>query len=116
MSTLLPVAGIGASQEDQLSGNDEFKNTNEGVRHRNRELNELNDKMKLALNYAEAVLNTAHQPFLVLDGELHILRANPAFYKAFKTTSETTEGCLLYDLGDKQWDIPELRQFLQALL
>lgn len=81
-----------------------------------RELNELNDKMKLALNYAEAVLNTAHQPFLVLDKQLQILRANPAFYKAFKTTPETTEGRLLYDLGDKQWDIPELRQFLQALL
>ena len=74
------------------------------------------DKLKLALNYAEAVLNTAHQPFLVLDGKLNILRANPAFYKAFKTTPETTEGRLLYDLGDRQWDIPELRQFLQALL
>src|ERR1017187_7333540 len=90
--------------------------TNDGVRHRNLDLNELNDKLKLALNYAEAVLNTAHQPFLVLDGNLNILRANPAFYKAFKTTPETTEGRLLYDLGDRQWDIPELRQFLQALL
>ena len=79
-------------------------------------LKELNDKSKLALNYAEAVLNTAHQPFLVLDGNLNILRANPAFYKAFKTTPETTEGHLLYDLGDRQWDIPELREFLQALL
>ena len=83
---------------------------------RNRELKELNDKANLALNYAEAVLNTAHQPFLVLDGSLRILRANPAFYKAFKTTPGTTEGWVLYDLGDRQWDIPELRQFLQALL
>ncbi|MFH1159031.1 MAG: ATP-binding protein, partial [Pseudomonadota bacterium] len=32
------------------------------------------------------------------------------------TTPETTEGRLLYDLGDRQWDIPELREFLQALL
>jgi two-component system, chemotaxis family, CheB/CheR fusion protein len=86
----------------------------EGVR--NRELNELNDKLKLALNYAEAVLNTAHQPFLVLDKDLNIIRANPAFFKAFKTTPETTVGRLLYDLGDRQWDIPELREFLQALL
>jgi PAS domain S-box-containing protein len=83
---------------------------------RNRELKELNDKSTLALNYAEAVLNTAHQPFLVLDAKLNILRANPAFYKAFKTTPETTEGRLLYDLGDRQWDIPELREFLEALL
>ncbi|MEZ0223290.1 MAG: ATP-binding protein [Alphaproteobacteria bacterium] len=82
----------------------------------NRELNELNDGLKLALKYAEAVINTAHQPFLVLDKELHVIRANPAFYKTFKTTPETTEGQLLYDLGDRQWDIPELRQFLQALL
>ena len=90
--------------------------TNEEFQHRNLELNELNDKLTLALKYAEAVLNTAHQPFLVLNQQLQIIRANPAFYEAFKTTPQTTEGRLLYDLGDKQWDIPELRQFLQALL
>src|SRR5450755_4104322 len=90
--------------------------TSDVIHHCNLDLNELNGKLKLALNYAEAVLNTAHQPFLVLDGNLNILRANPAFYKAFKTTPDTTEGRLLYDLGDRQWDIPELRQFLQALL
>ena len=88
--------------------------SSEGVR--NRELKELNDKLKLALNYAEAVINTAHQPFLVLDKDLHIIRANPAFFKAFNTTPETTLGRLLYDLGDRQWDIPQLREFLQALL
>jgi signal transduction histidine kinase len=82
----------------------------------NRELNELNDGLKLALKYAEAVINTAHQPFLVLDKDLRIIRANPAFYKAFQTTPDTTEGQLLYDLGDRQWDIPELCQSLQALL
>src|SRR5665213_3134212 len=96
--------------------NNKMPVTSDGIHHRKLDLNELNDKLKLALNYAEAVLNTAHQPFLVLDGDLNILRANPAFYKAFKTTPETTEGRLLYDLGDKQWDIPELREFLQALL
>jgi two-component system CheB/CheR fusion protein len=104
------------AKEELQSANEELLTTNEGVHHRNQELKELNDKSTLALNYAEAVLNTAHQPFLVLDGDLHILRANPAFYKAFKTTPETTQGRLLYDLGDRQWDIPELRQFLQALL
>jgi two-component system CheB/CheR fusion protein len=104
------------AKEELQSSNEELLTTNEGAHQRNRKLNELNDKLHLALNYAEAVLNTAHQPFLVLDGKLSILRANPAFYRAFKTTPETTQGRLLYDLGDKQWDIPELRQFLQALL
>ena len=96
--------------------NNKMPVTSDVIHHRNLDLNELNDKLKLALSYAEAVLNTAHQPFLVLDKDLQILRANPAFYKAFKTTPETTEGRLLYDLGDRQWDIPELREFLQALL
>ncbi len=104
------------SKEELQSANEELVTTNEEMHHRNRELNVLNDKLKLALNYAEEVTKTAHQPFLVLDENLHILRANPAFYKTFKTTPETTEGCLLYDLGDRQWDIPELREFLQALL
>jgi two-component system CheB/CheR fusion protein len=129
--------GLQASQEELLSSNEEFQSTNEEletakeelqsaneellttneeIRHRNNELSELNVKLEAALNYSDAIIKTVSQPFLVLDERLRVLRANPAFYKAFKTTPEATEQRLLYDLGDSQWDIPELSQFLQALV
>jgi two-component system CheB/CheR fusion protein len=104
------------AKEELQSANEELLTTNEEIRERNRELGTLNDKLKEALNYAETIIKTVTQPFLVLDGDLHIVRANPAFYNTFMTTPEATEQRLLYDLGDKQWDIRELRQFLQALI
>jgi two-component system CheB/CheR fusion protein len=42
--------------------------------------------------------------------------ANEAFYKTFKTTPDQTEGSLIYDLGDQQWNIPKLRTFLEDVL
>ncbi len=56
------------------------------------------------------------QPLLVLDGELRVLCANPAFYQTFQTTPAETEQRCLYQLGNGQWDIPELRQRLQQTL
>src|SRR3546814_513112 len=65
---------------------------------------------------AEAVVRTVHHPLLVLTGELVIERANPAFYRCFQVTSEETIGCRLYDLGNGQWDIPQLRRLLDEVL
>ena len=42
--------------------------------------------------------------------------ANQAFYKTFKTTPDQTEGCLIYDLGHQQWNIPKLRMLLEDIL
>ena len=38
------------------------------------------------------------------------------FYQMFQVTPEDTEGCFLYDLGDGQWNIPQLRQLLEEIL
>jgi PAS domain-containing protein len=84
----IPGSGKNQNKPERRSANDETHQNNQALKR-------ANDKLTLALNYAEAVVNTAHQPFLVLDKNLNILRANPAFYKAFKTTPETTEGRLL---------------------
>ncbi len=100
------------AKEELQSANEELITTNEEIGHRNNELNTLNGKLKHALSYAESIINTVSQPFLVLDGELRVLRANPAFYKTFRTAQEDTCGRRLFDLGDRQWDIPELHQLL----
>jgi two-component system CheB/CheR fusion protein len=53
---------------------------------------------------------------VILTGELRVWEANRAFYERFHLEAETTEGRLLYDLGDRQWDIPRLRNLLEEVI
>lgn len=66
--------------------------------------------------YAESIVATARDPLIVLDANLRVVSANRAFYRIFATTPAETEGRLLYDLGNRQWDIPELRRLLEEIL
>ena len=52
----------------------------------------------------------------VLDKDFHVLSANRAFYETFRVASQNTEGRLIYELGNRQWDIPELRRLLEEIL
>src|SRR5260221_14376929 len=65
---------------------------------------------------AEAMIVTVRLPLLVLNAELRVERANPAFHDLFKVTPGQTSGRLIYDLGDGQWNIPALRHLLEAIL
>ena len=65
-----------------------------------------------AQTLAQAIVDTIHEPLIVLDGGLRVLAASRAFYDVFKVDPEHTMGCLLYDLGDGQWNIPALRLLL----
>ncbi|WP_413992001.1 sensor histidine kinase [Labrys okinawensis] len=69
-----------------------------------------------ARDYAQAIVRTVHEPLIVLGGDLRVQSANPAFYKHFQGSAEETEGHLFYDLGNGQWDVPELRKLLGELL
>jgi two-component system, chemotaxis family, CheB/CheR fusion protein len=62
------------------------------------------------------IVDTLREPLLVLDAGLRVRRANRAFYRAFKVTPEETEGRLVYELGNHQWDIPQLRRLLEDVL
>ena len=68
-----------------------------------------------ALAYAADIIATLREPFLVLDGDLRVRTANGAFYQSFRVSAEDTEGRLVYDLGDGQWDIPRLRALLHEV-
>lgn len=63
-----------------------------------------------------AVVRTIREPLLILDENLRISTANPAFYRTFQTDPENTLGNALFDLGNGQWNIPELRQRLEQVL
>lgn len=69
-----------------------------------------------AREYAESIVATARDPLIVLDANLRVVSANRAFYHVFATTPAETEGRLLYELGNRQWDIPELRRLLEEIL
>jgi two-component system CheB/CheR fusion protein len=73
-------------------------------------------EIKAERDYAEAVLRTTRDPLLVLRADLRVHTANDAFYKTFGVTQDTTEGRLIYDLGNHQWDIPGLRRLLEEII
>ncbi len=69
-----------------------------------------------ALTYAESIVETVTDPLLVLDAESCIRSANRAFYRTFRVSKEETEGQPLYQLGNGQWSIPQLRTLLEELV
>src|SRR5512141_509595 len=66
--------------------------------------------------YAESIVNTVREPLIVLDQDLRVVTASRSFYEVFKVSPEDTVGQLIYDLGNKQWDIPKLRELLETIL
>src|SRR3982751_5687776 len=73
-------------------------------------------KIKEERDFAEAVLDTVQEAILVLDANLVVHNANRSFYQAFQVTPRDTVHHFIYDLGNKQWDIPQLRHLLERVL
>ncbi len=69
-----------------------------------------------ARDYAEGLIETVREPLIVLDADLRIARATSAFYEVFRISRAETEGRLLYDLGNGQWNLPRLRELLGEAL
>jgi hypothetical protein len=64
----------------------------------------------------QAIVDTVREPLLVLDEELRVITASRSFYGAFKVNSQETEGRLLFELGNGQWNIPGLRKLLEDII
>src|SRR4029453_18283747 len=67
-------------------------------------------------NYAMNIVDTVREPLLILDTTLRVQSANRAFYQTFHVSPEETEGRLIYELGNGQWDIPDLRRLLEDIV
>jgi PAS domain S-box-containing protein len=61
-------------------------------------------------------VETVREPLVILDGQLRVQTANKAFYQMFTVTPAETENRLIYELGNRQWDIPALRKLLEEVL
>jgi len=66
--------------------------------------------------YAQNVVDTVREPLLMLDDALRVRSANRAFYQTFRVAPKETEGRLIYELGNGQWDIPALRTLLEKVI
>jgi two-component sensor histidine kinase/PAS domain-containing protein len=92
-----------------------------GPPHVIRERNTVNDSQPFIENrdagtLAQAIVDTVREPLLVLDTDLRVLTASRSFYSTFQVAPSATQGQLLYELGDGQWDIPALRLLLERIV
>lgn len=65
---------------------------------------------------AQGIVDTIDDPLLVIDQALCVQSASRAFYKTFKVGRDETIGRPIYELGNGQWNIPELRVLLQEVV
>ena len=102
--------------EELETSKEELQSTNEELMVVNQEMIGMNEQLTTARDYAEAIIANIREPLLVLDKDLRVRTANSTFYKTFRVNELETEGVLIYDLGHKQWNIPELRLLLEDIL
>jgi len=76
----------------------------------------LEQKVQDALEYANAIIDTVRDPLIILDKDLKVISASASFYKVFKEERESTKNKHIYDLGNSQWDIAQLRKLLEEIL
>lgn len=95
-----------------VDGSKRERNTQKKLIHQNNRILAL----KKQLTYYKEITETVREPFIILDKDLNVVTANLAFYRKFKVKKKDTEGRRIYDLGDSQWDAPELRVLLENIL
>lgn len=72
--------------------------------------------MEDAHTFAQAIVNTIPEPFVVLDDQLRILAASRSFCTAFRVDPDDMAGRTLSSLGGGQWDIAALRALLETII
>ena len=119
-----------AANEEIVSSNEEFQTlneeletskeeieaTNEELICTNQELQMRHDLLTESHEFSEAIIATIHEPMLILHKDFSVKSANKSFYKKFLVEKEETEGKLLFELGNKQWNIPKLRLMLNDVI
>ncbi|HTJ64221.1 MAG TPA: sensor histidine kinase [Alphaproteobacteria bacterium] len=71
---------------------------------------------ELAANLALAVIVSSNAPLILLDGEFVVLAASDSFCGAFDIDPLTVSGKAIFNLGNGEWDIPQLRSLLATTL
>lgn len=102
--------------EELETSKEELESSNEELLTINQELQVRNDQLSESYDYTEKVIETIREAVLILDSLLLVKSANKAFYRIFNTKVEETEGRLIYEISNGQWNIPRLKELLQEIL
>ena len=102
--------------EELETSKEEIESTNEELMTMNAEIQLRNDQLSEAYDYADAVLTTLRESLLVLDSNTRVISANKTFYQTFNTVEDKTIGKILFELGDGQWNLPQLRLLLAEVI
>ena len=101
--------------EELETSKEEIQSTNEELMTLNQELFDRNEQLNISRLYAESIVSTIREPLIVMDKDYKVRTANRAYYQKFNATEETTEGKLLFTLGNGQWDTPDLHVMLDEI-
>lgn len=71
---------------------------------------------KLGNALSRAIIETIREPFVVLDTDLRVIVASRSFYDKFQVAKDETQGRLLYEIGNGQWNISTLRHILEHII
>ena len=102
--------------EELETSQEELQSTNEELLIINHELLDRNEQLIAARNYNDSIIETIRDPLIILDKNLFVKSATNGFYKKFKLFEKDTEGKLLFEVGNNQWDIPALRHLLENII
>jgi two-component system CheB/CheR fusion protein len=67
-------------------------------------------------HFFQNIFDTFHNPVLVLNGDLKVIKANRRFYETFKTGATETENHHIYELGSGEWNQDRLRALLETVI
>lgn len=70
----------------------------------------------VAQGLALAILTSSAAPALLLDGDLTVIAGSTSFYAAFGLDPQNVDEQPLFELGEGEWDVPQLRSLLGATL
>lgn len=103
--------------------NEELENKIKELDSIKEELSCVSDELKVnqkelikMLEYEQSIINTIHEPLIIIDKYFYVKTANPAFYKYFKTTENEIEGRSFFEIGNCQWNIPEFKDQISKVL
>lgn len=112
-----------SSNEELQSLNEELETSKEEIESTNEELTTSNQELHARIQhiedlstYYEVILDTVHEPVLILDKNIRIKSANKSFCKAFHVKEDDCIGVSLYKLSNSQWNIPRLRELLEEII
>ncbi|MDD5287359.1 MAG: PAS domain S-box protein, partial [Desulfuromonadaceae bacterium] len=104
------------AQEELENQQVELEMQNEELKRVQEELELSRTEIQDAREYAENIVETVRKPLVVLDADLKIVTANHSFYETFMVEPKETIGNYIYEIGNRQWDIPKLRVLFEDIL